>query len=69
MANDAIAAQNPAAMRPPIKPMTAPIVPNIMANGIAGIWIIVFSSIILHLRVQKLVTLLFGYKSLCCAEI
>ena len=61
-------AQNPAVMRPPIKPKTAPIVPSIMARGIGGIRVIVFSSIMMHLRIPKLVTLLCEYKSLHSAK-
>ena len=51
-------------MRPPIRPKTAPIVPSIRARGIAGIRVIVFSSMVMHLRIQALVTVLCGYKNL-----
>lgn len=61
---DIIVPQNPAAMRPPIRPKTASIVPSIRAKGIAGIRVIVFSSMLMHLRIQALVTVLCGYKNL-----
>ncbi len=57
------AVQDAAAMRPPIRPKTAPIVPSIRAKGIAGIRVIVFSSMVMHLRIQELVTVLCGYKN------
>jgi hypothetical protein len=58
------AVQDAAAMRPPIRPKTAPIVPSIRARGMAGIRVIVFSSMLMHLRIQALVTVLCGYKNL-----
>ena len=61
---DIIVPQNPMVMRPPIRPKTAPIVPSIRARGIAGIRVIVFSSMVMHLRIQALVTVLCGYKNL-----
>jgi len=61
---DIIVLQNPAAMRPPIRPKTAPIVPSIRTRGIAGIRVIVFSSMVMHLRIQALVTVLCGYENL-----
>ena len=61
---DIIAVQDAAAMRPPIRPKAAPIVPSIRARGIAGIRVIVFSSMVMHLRIQALVTVLCGYKNL-----
>ena len=61
---DINAVQDAVAMRPPIRPKTAPIVPSIRARGIAGIRVIVFSSMVMHLRIQALVIVLCGYKNL-----
>ena len=61
---DINAVQDAAAMRPPIRPKTAPIVPSIRAKGIAGIRVIVLSPMVIHLRIQALVTVLRGYKNL-----
>ena len=61
---DIIAVQDAAAIRPPIRPKIAPIVPSIRARGIAGIRVIVLSSMVMHLRIQALVTVMCGYKNL-----
>jgi hypothetical protein len=64
LANENIEVHSNAMITPTMRPMTALIAPDINARGIAGIFITVFPSIIMHLRIQAIVKNQSEYKDL-----